>query len=600
MKYVYKHHKKTLLQNSLLRTLNSNELETSLPNPNHLYKSPDADDSTALAPNALEKQSDQPMLPETMCTVLELEKVSKAIEAVKTEVEQQQHKLLMYKSSLECENHNFVTPATSSEYSFASSSTSMVNFLASTKQNPTAVYECQAQDTPLNSVVYNPTPASSLSLSKLTFNALNEVNEEDTFQYIPMASSKIKNACSVLNKYVIDRCRPCTDLEYDPLVNYSSNLKQNVKKEYVEEKQEFKRMIERSPEKKHTVASKTVRDCQPIKAEISSDDELVIDVPDLPPLTQNPRVHRRFQKKGNYANTSNLSLIRKVRQPRTTDSTNATLDVGKSLDDSVATNLQSENSSRGNEPNSGALQRKPKPDSSESCKSSNLTNGQTNKASRAYDVPKHGFKAKGIDMENSTAHVNANNVKLSNQKYRKEHVPAKLEVDVQKCEETKEQSLIHLDSFKRSNEKGPQARLESRNESLKVDKCLISTAMKCNVPGTANESKCINNVATGMRSDQQGQKMQKQADHFGNENWDESLQTTREKGEESSLSDEELNSTDSEDLDFSESDPMEECLRIFNESSKQASETCTEQKQKDTSGKYRGENQAAEDINLGT
>uniref|UniRef100_UPI00398EB9E2 RNA exonuclease 1 homolog n=1 Tax=Pristiophorus japonicus TaxID=55135 RepID=UPI00398EB9E2 len=579
MKYVHSRHEKTWLWNSLHRTPNSSELETALPNPNHVYKSPEADVPTDLTPNALEKPA---------CTVLELEKVSKAIEVVKTEVEQQQHRLLMCKSFLECENHNTVTLSTNSEYSCASSSTSTVNYLASTKSNPTFVFECEAQDTRLDSV-YSPTPVSSHSLSKHPFNVLNEVNEEDTFQYIPMVSSKIKNTCSVLNKYVIERRKPSTDLEYDPLVNYSSNLKQSIKKEYMEEKQEFKRVIEQSPEKKCPLASKTARSFQPFETEMSSDGELVIDMPELPPPPQNPRVHRRLQRKENYANTSNLSLIRKVRHVR--DSINPVLDVEKSVDNSVAEDLMSENSSSETELNSGALQRKKTPDLNESSKSSNLTNVPMNKAGRHHDLPKHGFKVKRIEeplklelvkKENSIAHVTANKVKLSNQKYRKDCVSAKLDKNVHKCEKTKEQSLIHLDKLKKSNDKGPQAGSESRNASLKIDQQVISAAMKCDRQGTANKSKCTSNVGAGLSTSQQEPMIQNQADHFGNENWEKDLQTTSD-NEESSP--EELNSTATEDLDFSESDPMEECLRIFNESSKQEIEDSGTDTEQNTVGK---------------
>ncbi|XP_078413204.1 uncharacterized protein LOC144689728 [Cetorhinus maximus] len=549
-----------------------------------VYMSSDTDVPTALADKTLEKQCDQSVLPEAACTVLELEKVSKAIEVVKTEVEQQQHKLLMYKSTLEGENHNSLTPSTSSRFSCVPSSTSNVNILASKTADATTIFECEVQNTCLNSVTCNSTPIASPSLSQHRFNALTEVTEEDTFQSIPMASSKIKNACSVLNKYVIDRCRPCTDLEYDPLVNYSSNLKQTVKKGSMEEKQEFK-MIEHSPEKRFSLATLTARSSQSCETLSSGDDELVIDVPELPPLTQNPQVHRRCQRKGNDANTSNLSLIRKVRQLRAADSSSPVLDGGKSVDDSASRNFMPENSSREKELILSTLQGGKKSDSNESCKFSNVTNSQMSNINKHLDVPKPGSKARGLEgplklglvkKENSVVHVDMDRVKSSNQKCRIVYVPEKLEVDVQKCEKMKERSLIHLDSLKKVNEKVPQA--ESKNASLKVDQ-VPSSAIKCNKPGTENNSKYISKLETRLSTDQRP-KIQNQANNFGNKNRAESQQTTSDKDEESSLSDEELSSIPSEGLDFSESDPMEECLRIFNESSKQEikdSETDIEQ-----------------------
>ncbi|GCB68131.1 hypothetical protein scyTo_0010352 [Scyliorhinus torazame] len=448
----------------------------------------------------------------------------------------------------------------------------MVNILTPKTANSTTVFECELQIACSNSVACNSTLISPYSTSPHRSNALMEAPEEDTLQCIPMASSKIKNDCSLLNKYVIDRCRPCTDLEYDPVLNYSSSMKQTIKKGYVEEKQEFKG-IEQSPGKRSSLAIGTARSSQSFEAEMSSDDELVIDVPELPPL--NLRVHRRYQKKDG-ANASNLSLIRKVRQPRTAESTNPVLGGEKSVDNSVVRSFTSETSEE-KELNFGAGQREKQSDLGEGNQFTNVTNGQMDNVGKHLDVPKPDSKTKGMEgplklelvkKNISAAFGNTDGVKSSNRKCRSVVVPEKLEVGEQKCKKTKEQKLIHLENSKRANDKVSQA--ERGNPSLP------SSAVKCHQAGTANKRKYVRKLETWPNADHQRPKIQNQDDHLGHEKRAGSLQITSEKDEDSSLSDEDLKS--SEGLDFSESDPMEECLRIFNESSKQEiSETDMEQ-----------------------
>ncbi|XP_048451339.1 RNA exonuclease 1 homolog isoform X2 [Rhincodon typus] len=524
----------------------------------------DAPESTPL--NPLEKKCDQPVLLEAACTVLELEKVSKAIEVVKTEVEQQQQKLMMYKSTLKCQHYNTQTP-TSGTMSCASLSISAINTLTPTTANSTSAFVCEIQDIHLNSVTCNPVMVPNCSLNARRVNSLTEATEMDTIQEMPTTSSK--NIDSVLNKYVIDCKKPCTDLEYDPLVNYSSNMKQNPKKDYIEEKQEFK-MVEQSPEMKFSPATQTARHSQPFEEELSSDDELVIDVPELPPLTQNSPVHRSCEMKGNDTNASTLSLIRKVRQPRIVESIDS-LEVGR-LDNSFARNFMAENSSK-KELKTGSLQREIC-DLIESSKVSNVTHDQIDMVGKHLDVSKHISKAKVIEGAlkpdlvegDSVPLVNADRAKLSNQKCRSLCESLKLEVNVQKYE-TEEQSSINLNSLKRLSDKAPL--VESNIASLKLEKHVPLSAITYNRPETANKSKCTNKLETRQSTDQQRPKVQSQDDHFGNEKQAESFQMTSDNDEESSLSDEDLSSLVSEELDFSESDPMEECLRIFNESAKQ-------------------------------
>ncbi|XP_059498616.1 RNA exonuclease 1 homolog [Stegostoma tigrinum] len=525
----------------------------------------DASESTPL--NPLEKKCDQPVLLEAACTVLELEKVSKAIEVVKTEVEQQQQKLMMYKSTLKCQHYNSQTP-TSSTTSCGSLNIGAINTLIPTTTNSTSAFVREIQDIHLNSEACNPVMVPNCSLNARRVDSLTEATKMDIIQEMPTTSSK--NIDSVLNKYVIDCKKPCTDLEYDPLVNYSSNMKQNPKKDYIEEKQEFK-MVEQSPETKFSLATQTARHCQPFEEELSSDDELVIDVPELPPLTQNPPVHRSCEMKGNDTNVLTLGLIRKVRQPRIAQSADFLLDAGR-LDNSFARNFMAENSSK-RELKTGSLQREIC-DLIESNKVSNVTHDQIDMVGKHLDVSKHSSKTKVMEGPlkpdlvegDSVPLVNADGAKLSNQKGRSLCESLKLKVNVQKYE-TEEQNSINLNSLKRLSDKAPL--FESNIASLKLEKHGPPSAITHDRPETANNSRCTNKLETRQSTDQQRPKAHSQDDHFGNEKQAESLQMTSDKDEESSLSDEDLSSLVSDELDFSESDPMEECLRIFNESAKQ-------------------------------
>ncbi|XP_051876680.1 RNA exonuclease 1 homolog isoform X2 [Pristis pectinata] len=506
--------------------------------------------------NILGKYHDRPVSPEAAYTVLELEKVTKAIEVIKTEVEQQQHKLLMCQSSCDCKNNSSVIPInskTSSPFSSAGRT--------SIKHKSSSLSEC-------NYVLYNPTPRSNYSSCKHIFNASGE---EDTSQDIAMANSNIKTACSVWSKYMIEHCRPSTDLEYDPLVNYSSSLKQICSKERMEEKQGSKGAIDQ--EMKHSFASETVRNFQPFEAEMSSEDELVIDVPDLPPLAPHPRAHGELQRKGN----DNLTLVRKVKQPNVEESVGVVLALEKTVNS--FSDLGSENDGRETELNLDALQRTQIPHPAECNEASTLTSDQMRKAGCHHKDIKLGFKAKRrgealnlglVQLENAVAPIN----KCPTYNCGQEFGPEKL--DVQKCGKVKEQSSIHLNASTLSNCTGQLS--EFGSSSLKTGQ-MTSTAVRCNRLETTNTS-CTSKLGESLTVGQAGMKTPNPVSDFGNRNWDGSLQTASDKGEESSSSGEELNSTASEDLEFSDSDPMEECLRIFNEFSKQetkANETVIEQ-----------------------
>ncbi|NXW58005.1 REXO1 exonuclease, partial [Eurystomus gularis] len=148
--------------------------------------------------------------------ILELELVNKAIEAVKNEVEREQKK---YEELLE----------TTKEFS-ASEASSLISdspLSAPGTQNesfPSLEYNPGSYNFNNNSD-YNPTPLAAASRSsKYTLDTSR--SKGNSLEYVPKAVVQNKKYSSTVtnNKYVIDDSKPSTDLEYDPLSNYSARL----------------------------------------------------------------------------------------------------------------------------------------------------------------------------------------------------------------------------------------------------------------------------------------------------------------------------------------------------------------------------------------
>ncbi|XP_062905803.1 RNA exonuclease 1 homolog [Mobula hypostoma] len=243
----------------------------------HAGRLPTSQDASA---NILGNYHDQPVSATTACTVLELEKVTKAIELIRTEVEEQQHELLMFHSSCDGGSHSLISPINSQANSFSCTGTTSI------KYKPFSFYEC-------NYAVYNPQPIYNCSACKCTF----KVSGEDASQDLALANSNDKTDGSLWSQNLVECCKPSSDVEYDPLVNFFT-LEDKSCNEDLEEKLECKGAIEPSSEMKHSLVSETVRNSQPFEAEMSSEDELVIDVPDLPLLTPCSKNHGEFQRKG--------------------------------------------------------------------------------------------------------------------------------------------------------------------------------------------------------------------------------------------------------------------------------------------------------------
>uniref|UniRef100_A0A8C7QAW7 REX1, RNA exonuclease 1 homolog n=1 Tax=Oncorhynchus mykiss TaxID=8022 RepID=A0A8C7QAW7_ONCMY len=166
-----------------------------------------------------EQQDGEPAAATVDMGALELELVNRAIEEVRSEVEREKKKLSQIGDQ---------------EYDPTDSSPKVV-----TKwPKPLAVTSHLAYDPGSYQMTttadYNPTPRSS----KYTLDSDSKDNHASSMEYVPTSVTKIavKNlkystiaSCSK-NKYTVDHSKPSTDMEYDPLCNYSAKIAGKNKK----------------------------------------------------------------------------------------------------------------------------------------------------------------------------------------------------------------------------------------------------------------------------------------------------------------------------------------------------------------------------------
>lgn len=148
--------------------------------------------------------------------ILELELVNKAIEAVKNEVEREQKK---YEELLET-TKEFSAPETSSLISNTPVSA------AGTQNDSFTSLEYNPGSYNFNNSDYNPTPLAAAASRSSKYTLDTSRSKGSSLEYVPKAIVQNKKYSSTVtnNKYVIDDSKPSTDLEYDPLSNYSARL----------------------------------------------------------------------------------------------------------------------------------------------------------------------------------------------------------------------------------------------------------------------------------------------------------------------------------------------------------------------------------------
>ncbi|XP_067409277.1 RNA exonuclease 1 homolog isoform X2 [Emydura macquarii macquarii] len=201
-------------------------------------------------------------------SIQELERIKEAIESVKTEVEEGQKKLSQYNLQDEIPKNFFVLG---------------VNDVKGNKTSSPDDGDDQCGSLP-----------------------------KDKCLVAPVSKYSNKGSHLVSNKYVIDHSCPATDLEYDPLLNYSAGLlSSSIMKEEGNDTQQFKWV--KMPLADFHIESPKMSPCgnqcgspkkrsrssSPIKLEIKlqesdDDDDLVIDAPPLT-VTKKPRISRSFK-----------------------------------------------------------------------------------------------------------------------------------------------------------------------------------------------------------------------------------------------------------------------------------------------------------------
>lgn len=158
-----------------------------------------------------------------------LELVNRAIEEVRSEVEREKRKL----SRIGDEPYN------------PSESTSLSSSDAVKSKTPPSHMAYDPGSYQITSEGYNPTPGCS----KYTLDSDNLGNNCNSMEYIPTSvkkpssrththqlpspppSPKCSNTSSSKCKYTVDNSRPSTDMEYDPLSNYSAGIKVKSKRD---------------------------------------------------------------------------------------------------------------------------------------------------------------------------------------------------------------------------------------------------------------------------------------------------------------------------------------------------------------------------------
>ncbi|KAM3938821.1 RNA exonuclease 1 homolog isoform 2-T2 [Leptodactylus fuscus] len=461
------------------------------------------------------------VFPEPSLHVLELERVNKAIEEIKSQVEREQRK---YEELLETNNAPLKQCLRSDS-------------LSSFEYDP----GCSGN----NASCYSPTPlAQSLKPCKYTLdNVEPDRSNSRTLEYIPTTVSKVSRYRA--NKYVIDNSKPYTDLEYDPMLNYSARLLSKVNSKKVSKRSRTNGKVE-----SHAPVSKKLRKPNlPVEAKFS--DSEGDSQPECPPKTG---------KSLHSDRSSSITSATKSSGPETKKSfkavkeTSVQYDSGNSLK-----NYSRENIKKTNKPldlKNGKNERiREQPSTMDLSQMTCTSKDQKNKSLKSHSKKKiEQVEVKNVDNKH-------------------EHR--------QKKERTSEQKTILIENktdteSKHCKEKPSKTDSRTKDQGVKNVKCKAKNQKS----GSLDKSKMAVpetcNVKRNMRT-------LSHVDLFGDETSDEdenrkaSLQDnlTCSKGEKSihrSKVTSQRNSDsfmDSPEMDLdsdSDIDPMEECLRVFNES----------------------------------
>ncbi|NWU37178.1 REXO1 exonuclease, partial [Hylia prasina] len=523
--------------------------------------------------------------------ILELELVNKAIEAVKNEVEREQKK---YEELLE----------TTKEFGASEGSSLISNTpvsAAGPQNDPFASLEYNPGSYNFNNNSdYNPTPlAAAGRCSKYTLDSSR--SKGSSLEYVPKAIVQNKKYSSTVtnNKYVIDDSKPSTDLEYDPLSNYSARLlgkatakgsKRERACDYEDSYSPSRKKLCEDPDDDEVLARfsssedeaeveyKTASGSSPSKAGSESESN-----------NEFSSKERSTKVDGSASQESREAALHREDLP------NSQKNLGKNSSDknSKAAKLCSGKNNKEIENKNKDSKDKTKKKKTDVSKTSSLSEAGKKEKNKNADKDKVLKKEEKLKTKNEEKNCKDKSIKV------------KTDGNLKKPEK-QNSGKSKSEGVTKGSEKVGSSKKESQSKTADVKNGKESSARKTTEKGTkaSLERKKDKASSAGQGEPKKGRKQQSlsHVDLFGDESGDEddkgrplssslldvssdldgadsasaseSDEDRTKKVKRSKLSKSSSSSSTSDDIDYSilekdvdfESDPMEECLRIFNES----------------------------------
>ncbi|KFV19045.1 RNA exonuclease 1, partial [Tauraco erythrolophus] len=530
--------------------------------------------------------------------ILELELVNKAIEAVKNEVEREQKK---YEELLETKKEFSASEASSliSNTPVSAAGTQNDSF-TSLEYNPGSYNFNNNSD-------YNPTPLAAASRSsKYTLDTSR--SKGSALEYVPKAVVQNKKYSSTVtnNKYVIDDSKPSTDLEYDPLSNYSARL---LSKATAKEPKGSKRGRASSYEESYSPSRKKlceVTDDYEVYARFSSSEDEA-DVEYKPTSVSSQKTGSESESNDGLSNKNQSS---KLEDSASQDSKESAAQYGTedlpSSQKSLAKNLSDKNAKAAklcSGKNDQEIENKNK-DSKDKIKK------KKSDVSKTPGLSEVGKKEKSKNTEKDKVLKKEEKLKPKNEdkNCKDKSVKVKTDGNLKKPEKQNSGKSKSEGVIKGSNtEKLGSSKKDSKLKTADVKNGKETSGRKNKEKGTKTPAleRKKEKVSSTEKGDPKKSRKQRSLSHvdlFGDESGDdddkgrplpstlldvssesdgdnggsdsESENEGTKKVKRSKLSKSSSSSSTSDDIDYSilekdldfESDPMEECLRIFNES----------------------------------
>ncbi|NWU96273.1 REXO1 exonuclease, partial [Upupa epops] len=526
--------------------------------------------------------------------ILELELVNKAIEAVKNEVEREQKK---YEELLETTKELSASEASLliSDTSISATGTQNDSF-TSLEYNPGSYNFNNNSD-------YNPTPLAAASQSsKYTLDTSRA--KGSPLEYVPKAIVQNKKYSSTVtnNKYVIDDSKPSTDLEYDPLSNYSARL---LSKATTKEPKGSKRGRVSGYEESYSPSRKRL--CEvPDEYEVcarfsSSEDEADVD---YKPTSVSSQSKAGSESESNDGLSSSkldnfASQESKEAQSGTEDLPGSQKNLAKNLADKNAKVVKSSSAKNDQESENKNRDSKDKTKRKKSDGSKSPGLGEVGKKEKSKNTEKDKVlkKEEKSDPKNGEKNCRDKSVKVktdeSVKKPEKQNNSGKSKSEgvtrgsgAEKLGSSKKDSKLKTADVKNGKETSGHKSKEkgTKSPALQQKKEKVSSAEKGDLKKSRKQRSLSHVDLFGDESGDDDDKgpplpstlLDMSSDSDGNDSGSdsESEKEGTKKAKHSKLSKSSSSSSTSDDIDYSilekdldfESDPMEECLRIFNES----------------------------------